>query len=103
MRLLKSMLCAVALMATTAFAQEAYVAGVNYDVIEKPLRTRDASKIEVEEVFWYGCGHCYHFDPLVQKWKKTIQDDVDFHYTPAMWRENMVTHAKVLYLSLIHI
>ena len=23
-----------------------------------------ADKVEVAEIFWYGCGHCYEFEPL---------------------------------------
>ena len=50
---------------------EKYVAGTNYLVLENPVRTRDSSKVEVVELFWYGCSHYYHFEPLIQQWKKS--------------------------------
>ncbi len=64
---------------------EKYIAGQHYEVLPDPADTLDASKIEVMEVFWYGCSHCYDFEPLIKAWKKTIADDVVFARTPAMW------------------
>ena len=49
-----------------------YVEGENYDVITPPVRTADPDKIEVAEFFWYGCGHCYTFEPMIAAWKKTF-------------------------------
>lgn len=76
-----------------------YVAGQHYEVLEQPVRTRDKSKVEVVEVFWYGCGHCYQFEPLVSAWKKTIAADVDFWQSPAVWNANMKTHAKMFFTA----
>ncbi|HBQ41700.1 MAG TPA: disulfide bond formation protein DsbA, partial [Halieaceae bacterium] len=45
--------------------------GTHYDLIVPALRTADPDKIEVVEFFWYGCGHCYTFDPLISRWKDT--------------------------------
>ena len=47
-------------------AEEQFVAGKHYQVLDQPVRTRDSSKVEVVEVFWYGCSHCYSFEPLVK-------------------------------------
>jgi thiol:disulfide interchange protein DsbA len=39
----------------------------------KPQRDTEArDKIEVTEFFWYGCGHCFHLEPELQKWLKTL-------------------------------
>ncbi|BFM10013.1 thiol:disulfide interchange protein DsbA [Simiduia litorea] len=80
-------------------APEKYQAGVHYTVLDTPVRTADASKIEVTEVFWYGCGHCYHFEPLIQPWKKTLADDVAFVQSPAMWNGAMELHARAFYVA----
>ncbi len=37
-----------------------------------------SDKIPVREIFSYACYHCRDFDPIVQKWKKTLPNDVDF-------------------------
>ena len=52
-------------------AQEQFVAGKHYVVIDTPVSTSDPTKIEVTEVFWYGCPHCNTFRPAFEQWKKT--------------------------------
>ena len=76
-----------------------YEAGVHYQVLDNPARTQDPNKIEVMEVFWYGCSHCYAFEPLIHSWKEGMADDVVFARTPAIWRDMMKTHAKVYYTA----
>ena len=76
-----------------------YQAGTHYEVLSNPARTLDPNKIEVMEVFWYGCSHCYAIEPLLAKWKETIADDVIFAKTPAVWRDFMRLHANVYYTA----
>lgn len=91
-----------------ACAQEdkapAFEEGKHYTVLSgqpKPSK----NDIVVTEVFWYGCGHCYNFEPLLNKWKKTLAKDVTFERSPAMWRQRrnpedaMWTHAKLYYTA----
>lgn len=73
--------------------------GVNYDLINPPLRTSDPGRIEVTEFFWYGCGHCYHFEPMVEQWKKTLAEDVAFRPSPAVWNPSMELHSKAFYTA----
>ncbi|MCY4428397.1 MAG: thiol:disulfide interchange protein DsbA/DsbL [Halieaceae bacterium] len=77
-----------------------YSEGVHYQVITPAQRTRDPSKIEVMEFFWYGCSHCYHFEPLVKQWAKTRAADVDFVPSPAIWNAAMGVHAQAYYTAL---
>ncbi len=76
-----------------------YVAGKDYIVLERPVRTLNKDKVEVVEIFWYGCGHCYNFEPLVKQWKKGQPRYVDFHRSPAMWNGLMQTHARAFYTA----
>ena len=76
-----------------------YVAGVDYDLITPPVRGVDSDKIEVTEFFWYGCGHCYAFEPMLEQWKKTQPEDVSFRGIPAIWAEKMELHAKAYYAA----
>lgn len=82
---------------TSISVAEEYVAGKDYDLINPPFRTANPDKIEVREFFWYGCGHCFNFEPLLAAWKKTLADDVDFQPSPAIWNAPMKTHAKVFF------
>jgi thiol:disulfide interchange protein DsbA len=80
-------------------AAKTYVAGTDYDLISPPVRAVDPGKIEVAEFFWYGCSHCYSFEPMLEQWKKTLPDDVSFRGVPAVWRDNMELHAKAYYTA----
>ncbi len=51
------------------------------------------------ELFWYGCSHCYTFEPVVEKWADKLSDDVDFWRSPAMWNDVMVVHARAFYAA----
>lgn len=57
--------------------------GIDYEVMPIPAPTYGKGKIEVAEVFSYGCIHCAHFQPLVTAWKKKLAKDVRFEYVPA--------------------
>ncbi|MFZ5579246.1 MAG: thiol:disulfide interchange protein DsbA/DsbL [Pseudomonadota bacterium] len=42
---------------------------VHYEIIDPPVPVRAASgEVVVQELFWYGCGHCYHFEPTLNAW-----------------------------------
>ncbi|MEM1403897.1 MAG: thiol:disulfide interchange protein DsbA/DsbL [Pseudomonadota bacterium] len=89
---------ALQLVALSAIAEE-WVAGEHYDVISPAIRGTQSEKIEVTEFFWYGCGHCYNFEPQVVQWKKTLADDVVVKGSPAMWNALMEVHAKAFYAA----
>lgn len=76
-----------------------YKAGEHYQLISPAVRTANPNKIEVTEVFWYGCGHCFHFEPMIKSWKKKLADDVQFVQTPAMWNKPMQIHARAFYTA----
>lgn len=83
-----------------AYAEDAkYKEGQHYTIIGGAPKPGKTGKIEVTEFFWYGCGHCYNFEPLIQKWKSGIASDVTFTATPAVWRDAMVPHAKMYYTA----
>ncbi len=73
--------------------------GQGYIEIAQAVRPANPDKIEVTEVFWYGCSHCFHFEPMVKAWAKTLPDDVEFRPSPAMWNPLMVVHAQAFYTA----
>lgn len=84
-----------------AWAEE-FTEGVDYTTIAKPVKTSDPDKIVVTELFWYGCPHCFRFEPYAEKWKKTIADDVKFEQIPSTLNPSWVVHARTYYaLQLI--
>ena len=76
-----------------------YVAGTHFEELPAAVRTNDPDKIEVLEVFWYGCGHCFRFQPLVDDWAHNAPDDVDYLRFPAIWNELMKVHARAYYTA----
>jgi thiol:disulfide interchange protein DsbA len=56
-------------------------------------------KIEVAEVFWYGCPHCYNFDPVVTEWRKSMAADVSFVRIPVIWNPTNQIHARLVYTA----
>lgn len=80
-------------------AQEQFEEGTHYELISPVVRTANPDKIEVAEFFWYGCGHCYTFEPMLAQWKKTLAEDVDFQGSPAVWNKKMELHARAFYAA----
>lgn len=86
-------------MAGQAQDNPAWVEGEHYDLIVPAIRTANPDKIEISEFFWYGCGHCYNFEPMLEQWKKTLGEDVVFQGSPAIWNKSMELHARVYYAA----
>jgi len=79
---------------------EKFVAGQHYDVIDNPVaRTAPRDRIEVAEFFWYGCGHCYTFESLLEPWQEQLPEDVAFRAIPAVWRDVMALHARAFFAA----
>jgi thiol:disulfide interchange protein DsbA len=94
-------LALVPLSGMTENGDDGFVAGTHYDLISPAIRTADPDKIEVVEFFWYGCGHCYTFEPSITQWKRNLADDVDFRGSPAIWNKPMELHARAFYTAQV--
>ncbi len=70
----------------------------NYTVISPAQPTTAApGKIEVLEVFWLGCPHCYALEPYVRQWLQTKPAYIDFVRVPVMWGPMHRAHARLFY------
>ena len=85
------------LPAGTALAE--YVEGTQYKRLAAPVPTVDANKVEVVELFWYGCPHCYRLEPDLNKWLKNKPANVVFVRVPGVFRPLWGFHAKVYYTA----
>jgi len=56
-----------------------------------------AGKVEVVEVFWYGCNHCYALDPFLESWKQNKPANVEFVRVPVTWGPMHLSHARFFY------
>jgi thiol:disulfide interchange protein DsbA len=82
-------------------AEEKFIAGEHYDVLPQQVRTANADKIEVNEVFAYSCGHCFNFQAELHPWVNKLPADVDFQSTPAIWQAKMEPYARAYYAAKI--
>ena len=57
--------------------------GEDYALIESADRIRIGDPINVYEFFSYGCVHCRNFDPELEEWLVTTDEDVAFSRKPA--------------------
>jgi thiol:disulfide interchange protein DsbA len=56
-----------------------------------------ADKIEVAEFFWYGCPHCYSFEPTINAWAAEIPASARFIRIPVVWNTVHELHARIFY------
>lgn len=89
----------LALFAVAGIAQAAFQSGVHYTELSKPVQTADPSKIEVVELFWYGCPHCDALDPALEAWKASLPDDVQFVRLPVVFGRNWEMHARMFWVA----
>ncbi len=71
--------------------------GFDYRVlpIAQPVETK--GKVEVIEFFWYGCPHCYDFEPELSSWVKRQPKDVVFKRVPVAFRDDFMPHSQLFY------
>lgn len=84
------------LLSSLAFAVEPKFDD-NFKQTKNKIETSSPGKIEVLELFWYGCIHCYTMDPYLDKWADALPDDVVFKRVPAIPRKSWVPGAKAFY------
>jgi thiol:disulfide interchange protein DsbA len=57
-----------------------------------------AGHVEIVEVFWYACPHCFAIDPMIESWIKNRKPTyVDFVRMPAMWNEGTKLLGRMYY------
>ncbi len=90
-------LVAMTLQANAAGIDE----GIEYQLVTPPVRTENENKTEVVELFWYGCPHCYQFEPKFNAWKKKQPDNVNVIRIPAVFgnRPAWELHARAYYAA----
>lgn len=89
------------LLSAQSFAAEAWQEGTHYETLPFPIKTEDPAKLEVLEIFWYGCPHCYDFNNnYLKSWESSLAEDVNFTLMPATF-QGWIEHAKVFYAAKI--
>lgn len=73
--------------------------GVHYQLLPQPPQApqRAGDTVRVHEIFWYGCGHCYALDPVLEAWDAEKADYIEFVRLPVIWGPMHRQHAKLFY------
>jgi len=83
---------------TPATAQNlSIIEGQHYTRLDKPIQVVTKDKIEVRELFWYGCPHCNRLEPVILNWLKTKPENSEFVPMPAVFSQRWLFHAKAFY------
>ena len=69
----------------TNTTQAEFVAGKNYVVLDKPVETQTGDQIEVRELFWYFCPHCFSVHPMLEEWMQTMDSSAQLVLQPAVF------------------
>ena len=97
--MLKKMTQAALLLSLIVFSSLSFAAGKGYKDLAAIQPTQDPAKVEVIEFFWYGCPHCYQFEPLLEKWHSNLPENVVFIRQPAVFSKVWGQHAKAYFTA----
>ncbi|MGZ5052050.1 MAG: thiol:disulfide interchange protein DsbA/DsbL [Methylobacter sp.] len=82
-----------------AFSALLKAESTGYETLSPAQPTHDPNKIEVIEFFWYGCPHCYSFEPALEAWVKNKPKNVEFIRQPAVFSDLWGKHAKAYFTA----
>ena len=66
------------LISGNAAAQMTFSEGTDYQLVTPAVKTSQPDKVVVTEIFWYGCPHCFRFEPYAERWSAGLPDGVVF-------------------------
>ena len=95
-------LCSLVLVPGLVLAAPTYKEKIHYERVlpAQPTTTEDG-KVEVVEMFWYGCPHCNALEPYVNRWLKKKPKEAEFVRMPAIFRPQWELHARAYYTAEI--
>ena len=92
--LLYALLCAPLALYAANFQE-----GSHYQRLPTPVPTSVEGKVEVVEIFWYGCPHCFRLEPVVDQWLEHKPDNVEFVRIPAVLGPSWELGARAFYVA----
>lgn len=85
-----------AAMVTSSHAAN-FTADIHYFKLPAPQPVQTGDQIEVLELFWYGCPHCYKLEPVIEKWLTNKPKNAGYVRMPAILRDTWAFHARVFF------
>lgn len=89
---------ALLFLTVPAFAQSGeFTEGAQYEVLAEVQPVQTGDKIEVVELFWYRCPHCYRLEPFIVRWLENKPDNAEYVPIPAILNDNWEFGARAYY------
>lgn len=82
---------------TILIAANASAYADEYTMLIPPQPTHSGKKIEVMEFFFYGCIHCFHLHPFLNKWEQAMPKDVALEFVPVHFNASWEPMAYTFY------
>lgn len=93
---MKKLLTALMLLASFSVMADPQM-GKDFDRTVQTITPETPNKIEVTELFWYGCSHCYQMEAPLNAWLKKLPADVVFKRIPGLPNQSWAPMAKAYY------
>lgn len=97
--LLLILLACVLPMAIHAADPPLFQEGKDYVRVSTPVPPATPGKVEVVEMFWYGCPHCYDLEPVTEEWLKRKPENVVFMRVPVAFGATWEPGARAYYAA----
>lgn len=94
----RGLLAALLMLCMGAALAQEFDEGIEYRRIT-PAQPTGTEKIEVIELFWYGCPHCFNFEPHLNAWLRRKPENVEFTRIPAVFNAQWALHARAFYTA----
>jgi len=88
------------IFSAVSFSQSVLAApqiGQQFDAVAQVIPTDDPKKIEVMEIFWYGCSHCFHMEKPLHSWLKNKPKDISFKRMPGIPNKSWAPMAQAFF------
>lgn len=92
-----ALLLPVLALLASAPARGEFLEGVEYVLVTPAQPVSTGDKVEVREVFMYGCPHCFNLEPILNRWLKTKPANSEFVRMPAIFRPTLEPHARAFF------
>jgi len=83
--------------AGAAAQEKTFVEGGHYELLREAQPVQTGDKIEVVEMFWYQCPHCYRLEPFITQWLQNKPDNAAFVPIPAVLGPRWAFSARMFY------
>jgi thiol:disulfide interchange protein DsbA len=91
--------CALPLTLHAADPAPPFQEGKDYVRLPTPVPPATPDQIEVVEMFWYGCPHCYDLEPATQAWLKRKPEHVVFTRIPVSFGASWEPGVRAYYAA----